>query len=252
MTMGQRILMARQAAGLSQRELAGGEITRNMLSALEHDAANPSVATLRYLAGRLGRPVSYFLGEESTAGLPVLREARAAYQAGEFRRCRELLTPEPEEALAGEWLLLRDLAWLREAEAAVAGDRLPYARELLNRWAPQSPLLGPEWEAKVQLLRARCALPAKLASETSLLLRAEAALGEGKPADGLRYLLALDERDGDWFVLAGRCRYALGQFREAAEAFHRAEHTQDLRRELEDCYRELGDFKMAYYYAKLG
>ena len=31
MTMGQRILAARLAAGLSQRELAGEEITRNML-----------------------------------------------------------------------------------------------------------------------------------------------------------------------------------------------------------------------------
>ena len=30
MTMGQRILAARTAAGLSQRELAGEEITRNM------------------------------------------------------------------------------------------------------------------------------------------------------------------------------------------------------------------------------
>ena len=41
MTMGQRILAARLAAGLSQRELAGEEITRNMLSSLEHDTANP-------------------------------------------------------------------------------------------------------------------------------------------------------------------------------------------------------------------
>ena len=62
MTMGQRILAARLAAGLSQRELAGEEITRNMLSSLEHDTANPSVATLRYLSKRLGRSVGYFSG----------------------------------------------------------------------------------------------------------------------------------------------------------------------------------------------
>ena len=76
MTMGQRILAARLAAGLSQRELAGEEITRNMLSSLEHDTANPSVATLRYLAGRLGRPVSYFLGEDEAS------KAVAAFESG--------------------------------------------------------------------------------------------------------------------------------------------------------------------------
>ena len=86
MTMGQRILAARLAAGLSQRELAGEEITRNMLSSLEHDTANPSVATLRYLAGRLGRPVSFFLGEDGPS------EAVAAFEAGDYRRCLEKLT----------------------------------------------------------------------------------------------------------------------------------------------------------------
>ena len=39
MTMGQRILAARLAAGLSQRELAGEEITRNMLSSLDHTSS---------------------------------------------------------------------------------------------------------------------------------------------------------------------------------------------------------------------
>ena len=68
MTMGQRIRQAREEAGLSQRELAGEEITRNMLSALEHDGANPSLHTLRYLSKRLGKSVSYFVEEDQGAG----------------------------------------------------------------------------------------------------------------------------------------------------------------------------------------
>ena len=86
MTMGQRILQARLAAGLSQRELAGEEITRNMLSSLEHDAATPSIATLRYLARRLGRPVSYFLGEDDSS------EGVAAFESGAWRKSLELMT----------------------------------------------------------------------------------------------------------------------------------------------------------------
>ena len=86
MTMGQRILRARQEAGLSQRQLAGEVMTRNMLSALEHDGANPSVATLRYLSEKLGKPVSYFLGEAVLPARQVetLCAAREAFASGDF------------------------------------------------------------------------------------------------------------------------------------------------------------------------
>ena len=63
MTMGERLRRAREEAGLSQRQVCGDQITRNQLSQLEHDRVGPSVETLRYLAGQLGRPVSYFLDE---------------------------------------------------------------------------------------------------------------------------------------------------------------------------------------------
>ena len=62
MTMGERLRRAREEAGLSQRQVCGDQITRNQLSQLEHDRVGPSVETLRYLAGQLGRPVSYFFG----------------------------------------------------------------------------------------------------------------------------------------------------------------------------------------------
>ena len=103
MTIGQRILAARLEAGLSQRELAGETITRNMLSSIEHDAANPSLATLRYLAGRLGKTVSWLLGEDGPS------EAIAAFEQGDYRRCREKLPGEEKR-----WL--EPLARLREAE----------------------------------------------------------------------------------------------------------------------------------------
>ena len=43
----------RMAAGLTQKELAGDRITRNMLSLIESGNASPSVSTLLYLAERL-------------------------------------------------------------------------------------------------------------------------------------------------------------------------------------------------------
>ncbi|WP_353959843.1 helix-turn-helix domain-containing protein, partial [Klebsiella pneumoniae] len=59
MALGELLKQARLEKGLSQRQLCGEEITRNMLSQIENGSAKPSMATLSYLAGRLGKPVSY-------------------------------------------------------------------------------------------------------------------------------------------------------------------------------------------------
>ena len=54
MELGEKLKQARLDAGLSQRQLCGEEITRNMLSLIENGAAKPSMKTMQYLAARLG------------------------------------------------------------------------------------------------------------------------------------------------------------------------------------------------------
>ena len=58
MELGQRLKAARLEMGLSQRQLCGDVITRNMLSQIENGSARPSMDTLRYLAAQLGRPIA--------------------------------------------------------------------------------------------------------------------------------------------------------------------------------------------------
>ncbi len=70
MTLGQKIKDARLARGMTQKELVGDFITRNMLSKIENDSATPSVRTLERLAGALGLPTGYFLDQ---AGYPTAR-----------------------------------------------------------------------------------------------------------------------------------------------------------------------------------
>ena len=65
MELGEKLRLTRLEAGLSQRALCGDEITRNMLSRIENGAARPSMKTLGCLAARLGKPVSYFLEEDT-------------------------------------------------------------------------------------------------------------------------------------------------------------------------------------------
>ena len=76
MELGEKLKQARLEAGLSQRQLCGEEITRNMLSLIENGSAKPSMKTLQYLAARLGKPVSYLL--EETAVLSPNQEIMAS------------------------------------------------------------------------------------------------------------------------------------------------------------------------------
>ena len=64
MTLSEKIKAARKAKQLTQSELCGDKITRNMLSAIEGGKATPSLDTLRYLAEGLSVPLPYLLSED--------------------------------------------------------------------------------------------------------------------------------------------------------------------------------------------
>ena len=65
MTVGEKIKQARVRLKLTQEELAGDKITRNMLSYIESGKASPSIQTLEYLARRLDLPLSFLLSGEN-------------------------------------------------------------------------------------------------------------------------------------------------------------------------------------------
>lgn len=62
--IGGRIRQRRQAAGLTQAQLAGARYTKAYISALETGHSKPSMAALRYLAERLGVPATVLIDEE--------------------------------------------------------------------------------------------------------------------------------------------------------------------------------------------
>jgi transcriptional regulator with XRE-family HTH domain len=58
------VRQARLAANLTQQEVAGQMYSKAYISAVERGTMTPSLAALHFLAERLERPLSYFLGEE--------------------------------------------------------------------------------------------------------------------------------------------------------------------------------------------
>lgn len=64
MTLGEMVRRVRKSRGLTQRALAGSDLSESFISMLEHDKVRPSLETLRILAGRLNVPLGELLDTE--------------------------------------------------------------------------------------------------------------------------------------------------------------------------------------------
>lgn len=260
MELGEKLRQARVEAGLTQRQLCGEEITRNMLSQIEHGTAKPSMKTLQFLAARLGKGVSYFL-EEDAVSLPnrqVMEEARQHFDAGQFSEAAKALegyqTPDP--VYDREKQLLQGLILLALAERAVEEKRYIYARELLSKVDLRNCYCAEELQRRRLLLWGRTGadgishlLPSL---DRELLLRAKEAFGANGTERAARLLDAAEDQTGpEWNLLRGQILLAQTRYEEAAACLHRAESTfpKETCFRLEHCYRELGDYKRAYEYA---
>ncbi len=85
--VGERIKLVRKRRRMTQSELAGNEITRNMLSRIENGCALPSLGTLVHLASRLGVPASALLDDaflDDHLRSETIRKAHEYMKTGEY------------------------------------------------------------------------------------------------------------------------------------------------------------------------
>ena len=85
-TLGSRVRSARREAGLSQAQLAGAELTKGFISQIESGLVRPSIKSLQLIAGRLGRSLDYFLGDEPLAQAKRVTFQRLAAEAAAERQ----------------------------------------------------------------------------------------------------------------------------------------------------------------------
>lgn len=263
--LGERLKQARTEAGLSQRQLCGEEITRNMLSQIESGKARPSMQTLTYLAQKLGKPVSYFLEEETVASpnQQTMAAARQSHARGEYQLCMEQLQAyrEPDPLFDREMYLLYALSAIELARQSLKTGKTIYARSLLEKAeqaGKQTPYYTPALERERLLLlyesqpeAAAAVAPLLPVDDRELLLRARAGLAVGAWETCTNVLSAVQEKDGQYHYLMGQALLGQEKHALAAEHFLQAEaaYPQPCAKALETCYRELEDYKMAYHYA---
>ena len=261
MELGQRIKEARLEKGLSQRELCGTIITRNMLSLIENGSARPSMDTLRYLAKQLEKPISYFLNEAvPSPNQALILEARGLPGEQAILALRDYQAPDP--VFDPEYYLITALGFMEMAQQALAEGRRPMAAQLLAQAGSagaRTPYYPPELEQRRLVLchRANAEAPENLAAQLpdagpALMLRAHAAFNAKEYDRCLAFLEAAENRDPFWHYLRGEAYLAKKEYALAAEHFLQAEQggPQPVYAQLEECYRELGDFEKAYHYIR--
>ncbi|MBR6727181.1 MAG: helix-turn-helix transcriptional regulator, partial [Clostridia bacterium] len=95
MNIGQKIKQLRLSKLMTQSDLAGDHITRNMLSSIEHGSALPSLPTAMYIAERLNVPVGYLLSEGEDEfiyrKMASIANIRRAFASRDFAGCLSLL-----------------------------------------------------------------------------------------------------------------------------------------------------------------
>ena len=135
MDIGKKIKKLRTEKLMTQSELTGGEITRNMLSRIENGAALPSLGTVVYLASKLGVPAGYLLSEGEEEFIyrksSVMKNIRRAYTDKRFELCRDICLTEFEEYDDELRLILTDCC-LGVAEELIKHGKLRLACQYLD------------------------------------------------------------------------------------------------------------------------
>ena len=277
MTLGQKLKQTRLARGMTQSQVVGDRITRNMLSQIENDLASPSVGTLEYLASVLNVRLSWLLAdeqEEAEAGRT--QRLRELLKRGEYAACLDLA---PEHAPDDEQALALAVAAAQCAQRALESERFDTARHLARQgllWNGGSLYESAELTLQLQALLARCAQHAGPGQEEAAfsdyqqsyaaqparvryhLSMARYLLERGKTADAEAELRAIsvppEENRTECRILQARIAAASGRFTEAMTALRRAEASgplpkileRELLQTMELAARELQDYKTAY------
>ena len=291
MTLGQKIREVRLERKMTQREVVGDHITRNMLSKIENDSAVPSVRTLEYIASSLGLPAGYFMSDLPETRLVFssgVSRARKLFADGDYAGCVLLIEDDSFDPVGeeDEFALLCALSYLRLAQEyydrGQTDQAKNYAQKAIKYNADGLYVLD-YIEARARLILLQCMsvtgeegfdaaarlyrMSAENATRYSYyrLLHAQNLLRQEDPeqAKELMSEVSSDLLDSCGLLLLAHLKAQLFmQKKEWRKALEELLSVNDyvtacsdemlmvtFYGALETCYRELGDYKMAYTYA---
>lgn len=134
MEIGKKIYELRTSKMMTQAELAGDCITRNMLCLIEKGAAMPSLQSASYIANKLGVSVGYLLSEEKEEHfyrkLALIDNIKRAYSEEAYNICRDLCMECVSNGIDDDEIkLVLAECYIKIAEEEIAKGSLKVASE---------------------------------------------------------------------------------------------------------------------------
>ena len=279
MHIGEKIKTLRMSKLMTQSELAGNCITRNMLSSIEHGTALPSLPTAMYIAERLNVPVGYLLAQDGDElayrKMTAIGNIRTALAASDFAGALALVSAVDGAGGDDELSLIRARCEYGLAHADLLRGNLRAAAAGFDRalYAMEHTVYDTDW------LRQRIAVCFRYLSDISATITSdvldadeiESAVCVGE--DFAEYVQALErlarEEDVSAYIAqyghtlyAERLRVLLlmreGDFVAAAKSLEAMLACDELTfgvllyevfGDLETCYRKNDDYKKAYEFS---
>lgn len=195
--LGEKIRTLRTQKGITQKDLAGDKITRNMLSLIEGGNASPSVSTLLYIAERLDTPVGYFFStSEEDEGrffkMSIIENLKQNFHSKKYRECTEICADIPKNALDDELSYILAVSYINLSAESAYGMDIRHAYTELEKasvYAEKSiyctEIFSKALDFYFELYRSLCsdAVPGILCDQ--------AVCSEYVPHDTVRYFIAL-------------------------------------------------------------
>ena len=135
MNIGEKIKKLRTEKMMTQSELSGDQVTRNMLSLIEKGKAVPSLQTLSYIASRLNVSTAFLLADEAEEQMlkkgSEISDIRLAFKNQNYRICLELCKRFDSDSDDEIKLIMAESA-LAVAKEEINSDRVRPAWALLD------------------------------------------------------------------------------------------------------------------------
>ncbi len=134
--LGKRLKEARLAKKMTQSEVVGNFITRNMLSQIESGSATPSIKTLEYLAGVLEISMASLIPDPERASSETdadrIISAKEAVISKQYEHALELLAGD-SDSFSDEVCALRSIAYYECARRASKNGELQKAVDYADK-----------------------------------------------------------------------------------------------------------------------
>lgn len=134
MKIGEKIKSRRKALKMTQSELAGDFVTRNMICKIENGCATPSIETLTYIADKLQIPISYLVTDDDNLYFyqknKIIETIYKAFEKGEYSYCIKKILEL--QIIDNETALILSESYFAEGKRAFASGAMNTCIKLFN------------------------------------------------------------------------------------------------------------------------